>query len=94
MPFRDLRQALGDILDNIARIERFVSGLDGERFRNDERALFAVQYALLVISEAAIRLGDQAEVLCPDIPWSEIRGFGNWLRHGYDKSNRGSCGTR
>ena len=62
-----------------------MSGLDEENVRNDERALFAVQYALLVISEAASRLGDQAEALCPDVPWYEIRGIGNWLRHGYDR---------
>jgi uncharacterized protein with HEPN domain len=38
-----------------------------------------------VISEAAIRLGDQAEVLCPGLPWRNIRGIGNWLRHQYDR---------
>jgi uncharacterized protein with HEPN domain len=82
--FRDARQPLEDILENIARIERFVGGLDEPGFRQDEQARFAVQYALLVISEAARRLGAQAEGLCPDIPWAQIRGIGNRLRHGYD----------
>jgi uncharacterized protein with HEPN domain len=40
---------------------------------------------LLVISEAAIRLDDQAQLLCPGVPWPEIRGIGNWLRHAYDR---------
>jgi uncharacterized protein with HEPN domain len=39
---------------------------------------------LLIISEAAVRLKDDAELLCPGIPWREIRGSGNWLRHQYD----------
>jgi len=39
---------------------------------------------MLTISEAAIRLKDEAEVLCPGVPWRDIRGAGNWLRHQYD----------
>lgn len=65
MPFKDPQQSLEDILENIARIERFVSGLDAEDFGKSEEKQFAVQYALLAISEAAHRLGDDAERLCP-----------------------------
>ena len=39
----------------------------------------------LEISEAAIKLGALAEMHEPDIPWSAIRGFGNYLRHTYDE---------
>ena len=31
-----------------------------------------------------MKLGDAAADLCPDIPWREIRGLGNRLRHQYD----------
>jgi uncharacterized protein with HEPN domain len=24
-------------------------------------------------------------VLCPGLPWRDIRGIGNWLRHQYDQ---------
>ena len=37
------------------------------------------------ISEAAVRLGEQAERLCPGLRWRDIRGIGNWLRHQYDR---------
>ena len=30
------------------------------------------------------RKEDAAE-LCPGLPWPEIRGIGNWLRHQYDR---------
>ena len=53
----------------------------------DDKTMFSVQYALPAISGAARRLGDQAERLCPDISWGNIRGLGNWLRHGYDTIN-------
>ncbi len=84
MPFRDPRKSLNDILDNIGRTERFTAGMDFNTFQGDERAIFAVQYALLAISEAAHRLGAEAETLCPGQPWADIRGIGNRLRHGYD----------
>jgi uncharacterized protein with HEPN domain len=49
------------------------------------RKLCGCRRKLLVISEAAIRLGEEAEHLCPDVPWREIRGIGNWIRHQYDR---------
>jgi uncharacterized protein with HEPN domain len=55
-----------------------------ETFRADPKTVAAVERKLLVISEAAIRLGEQAENLCPGPPWRDIRGIGNWLRHQYD----------
>jgi uncharacterized protein with HEPN domain len=45
----------------------------------------AVERKLQTISEAAIRLGNDAERLCPGLPWNNIRGIGNWLRHQYDR---------
>jgi uncharacterized protein with HEPN domain len=84
---KDPRAALEDILEHIARIERFISGVDEQAFQADDKTMFAVQYALLAISEAAHRLGDDAEALCPGIPWGDVRGLGNRLRHGYDSIN-------
>jgi uncharacterized protein with HEPN domain len=34
---------------------------------------------------AAVRLGDQAALLCPGPPWPKIRGTGNWISHSYDR---------
>jgi uncharacterized protein with HEPN domain len=42
---------------------------------------------MAVISEAAVRLRDDAERLVPEIPWRDIRGIGNWLRHQDDRVN-------
>ena len=56
-----------------------------EDFREDPRTVAAIERKLLVISEAAIRLGAQAEAQCPEVPWREVRGIGNWLRHQYDR---------
>jgi uncharacterized protein with HEPN domain len=56
-----------------------------EAFEEDEKTIAAVERKLLVLSEAAIRLGEEAETLCPGLPWRNIRGIGNWLRHAYDR---------
>jgi len=85
MPFEDARLHLTDIVESIQSIERFVSGMDLRDYRGDERTQAAVERKLLVISEAAIRLTDEADSLCPGIPWRDIRGIGNWLRHRYDR---------
>ncbi len=85
MPFEDRQGELESILENIARIERYVSGVDEASFLVNDEKRDAVERCLQRISEAAARLGPQAEQMCPDIPWREIRGIGNWLRHGYDR---------
>jgi uncharacterized protein with HEPN domain len=76
---------LHDILDAIEMIDRFTQGFDFEGFREDPKTVAAVERKLQLISEAAVRLGDQADHLCPGQPWRNIRGMGNWLRHQYDR---------
>ena len=56
--------------------------MDLEAFRADPKTIAAVERKL---REAAIRLGQQAQTLCPGIPWNNVRGIGNWLRHRYDR---------
>ena len=84
MPSSDPVQRFVDIVENIDHIEGFTRGLDAKAFADNDQVIFAVKYALMIISEAAIRLGDAAAALRPDIPWREIRGLGNRLRHEYD----------
>lgn len=85
MPSERLRSRFEDIRENIARIERFTGGHDSASFAQDEKALFAVLHALLIISEGARKLGDDAASLAPEQPWPAIRAIGNILRHQYDE---------
>jgi uncharacterized protein with HEPN domain len=87
LPFRDPTDGLRDIRDAIDMIEGFTEGIDFEAFREDPKTVAAVERKLLVISEAAIRLGAQGPELCPDQPWHKIRGTGNWIRHQYERIN-------
>jgi uncharacterized protein with HEPN domain len=83
-PSSDPVQRFADIVESIDHNERFTRGLDGTAFAENDQAIFVVKYALMIISEAAIELGDTAAALQPNIPWREIRGIGNRLRHAYD----------
>jgi uncharacterized protein with HEPN domain len=84
LPSEKRIQQFADILENIARIERFTAGFDADGLAGNEQAFYAVLHALLIISEAARRLGNEAEALAPDQPWQSIRSLGNVLRHAYD----------
>lgn len=66
-------------------IEQFTAGMDFEAFRSHPMTVAAVERKLQIISEAAIRLADEAERLCPGVPWRDIRGIGNQLRHAYER---------
>ena len=66
-------------------IEQFTSGMSFEDFRTKPMVVAAVERKIQIISEAAIRLGDEAELRCPDQPWRDIRGIGNQLRHAYER---------
>ena len=75
-----------DILDNAAAIRRHLDHLthnDFDTFRDDELVVDAVERCLSRISEAAVRLGEAAEEEVPGVPWDDIRGLGNQLRHAY-----------
>ena len=85
MPFRDPLSSLRDIYEAIGSIERFIGDMDFSTFKVDEKTNAAVERKLLLLSEAARRLGDDAEKLCLSIPWNSIRGIGNWLRHQYGR---------
>lgn len=84
MPSSDPVQRFTDIVEAIGRIEQFTSGLNATSFAANDQVTYAVKYALMIISEATAKLGETASEIRPDIPWREIRGLGNRLRHDYD----------
>jgi len=84
LPSKDVYQRLADIIEYAERVTRYVAGRDRESFLADDMARDAVLRCLQCISEAAKKLGDEAERLMPNQPWKGIRGIGNPLRHDYD----------
>jgi uncharacterized protein with HEPN domain len=72
------------MLHGIAAVDSFLIGVDLSRYRSDLLVRSAVERQLQIITEAAFRLGDDADRLCPSVDWRGIRGLGNVLRHAYD----------
>ncbi len=81
---RDPQECLEDILENIAKIEGYLSGYSRQLFEADPRTCDATERCLERICEAVIRLGARAAELMPNQPSGAIRGMGNRLRHAYD----------
>jgi uncharacterized protein with HEPN domain len=86
MPSRhDPADSLADIVENAGRIEAYLAGKDRTALERDGMVRDAVERCLGRICEATIRLGESAEALMPGLPWRDIRGMGNRLRHAYDR---------
>ena len=84
MPFSKAPRYLQHIIENAQSIFRYTEGMKFSDFEKDRKTYDAVERCLQRITEAVIRLGEQASVLMPGQPWHWIRGFGNRLRHDYD----------
>jgi uncharacterized protein with HEPN domain len=69
MPPRDWAFRIQDILEAIAKIQRYVSGADFEIFENDEEIMDAVIHNLSVIGEAANHIPVEITARHPAIPW-------------------------
>jgi uncharacterized protein with HEPN domain len=89
LPSSKPRQRLQDIIDAIDTIRRFVTdagNVEAAMYKSQLHRL-AIERALLIIAEAATKLGSQAPELAPETPWDEVRGVGNYIRHNYDALN-------
>ncbi len=85
MPSSDPNRRLQDILENIALIEAAIAEKTFDDFVADVVLPAAVERFLQRITEAAIKLGDEMDGRYPEVRWRALRGFGNVLRHDYDK---------
>ena len=81
----DPNASIQDIVDNAERIAAYLGAKNLAEFGADPKTRDAVERCLERICEAAYRLGPRAAELMPGQPWSDIRGMGNRLRHGYDR---------
>lgn len=85
MPFRDSERHFRDILESIDHIDEFIDGLNFEAYRKDSKTKSAVERQMQILTEAAKRLGTEAEILCPGPDWKGFCGMGDILRHGYHR---------
>jgi len=80
---RDLKPVLHDILQAIERVETVTSGKTLAEFSADWRLSYIVQRAIEIISKAARPIPASHQAVRPEIPWRQVMGIGNVLRHEY-----------
>jgi uncharacterized protein with HEPN domain len=82
---RVLRPALRAIIDAIDGIENSARGQTLEDVGADRLLRHGIQRAVEIVSEAARRIPPHLQATHPEIPWAQILGIGNVLRHEYHR---------
>jgi uncharacterized protein with HEPN domain len=82
---RLVQPALCAIRDAIEGVEGAVRGKTLDDFSADWLLRHGVQRGIEIISEAARRIPTDLQASQPNIPWAQIMGIGNVLRHEYHR---------
>lgn len=80
---RDYKLYLKDILEAMEAIEKFMEGVDFDKFQIDDKTSSAVVRKLEIIGEAAKQVPDYITQRYPEIPWKEMAGMRDRLTHFY-----------
>ncbi len=85
MTERLVRPALRAILEAIDGIENATRGKTLSDYAGDWLLRHGIQRGIEIISEAARRIPADIQKTQPQIPWLQIMGIGNMLRHEYHR---------
>jgi uncharacterized protein with HEPN domain len=80
---RSAQVALTDIQSAIALAREAARHISLADFAADRIRRAATERALLTISEAVRHLPDDLTACHPHVPWKDIKGIGNFIRHEY-----------
>jgi uncharacterized protein with HEPN domain len=80
---RKIGHILHDILEAIERIEHATRGKTLQEFESSWEMRWLVQRGIEIVSEASRGIPDAAKSQRPEIPWKQVAGIGNVLRHDY-----------
>lgn len=83
MVVRSYKDYLQDILDAMNKAQSFVSSMDYEAFKDDDKTAYAVIRALEVIGEATKHVPDNVRQKYPGVPWQDMAGMRDVLIHAY-----------
>ena len=81
---RSIRQRLNDILRAIDGTADTIAGIRFDTFQTVYHMPRTVERCIEIVSEALRHIPDDIKARYPDIPWRQIAGIGNVLRHDYE----------
>ena len=84
MATASVKDRIQHVLRSIDSIEGYWAGKSFADFEGSEPFRAATERHLLIIAEAVKHIPDADKAKHADIPWRDIVGIGNILRHGYD----------
>ncbi|MBZ9852368.1 DUF86 domain-containing protein [Mesorhizobium sp. CA13] len=87
MGARRIEPILAEIMTALDGIDAATAGKTLEDFRNNWLLRHGVERGIEIISEATRHIPDDLIILAPEIPWKQVRGIGNILRHEYHKTS-------
>ncbi len=85
MPSKNPARRLEDVIEQAGYIAEYIAGMDEAALQRDRKTRDAVERCIERVIEATTKLDEDTRALLGDHPWKDLRGMGNWLRHGYDK---------
>ena len=74
---------VADMISAIEQAQSFMGDLSFSQYERDAKTQRAIERCLEVISEASRRIPPKIKKQHPKIPWTNIAGIGNVLRHDY-----------
>ncbi len=74
---------IGDILESIEKIERYVKGFTEKNFYQDSQLQDAILRRLEIMGEAVKNISQNFRIKYPEIPWKNIAGLRDVLTHEY-----------
>ena len=77
---------LTDIIESAEHVRAIMEGVTLEMLTTDWRARWVVERGIEIISEASKHLPDDLKARHPNIPWRQVAGIGNILRHDYRRT--------
>jgi uncharacterized protein with HEPN domain len=78
---RELSLRLSDIIDASERLRKLLDGVSLEDFEADWQKQWLVERGVEITSEASRHLPEELKLRHPHIPWRNVAGIGNVLRH-------------
>lgn len=81
---RSVQLRLADIRGEIALLRAMMARHSVPEILADPILLRATERCFMIISEASRHVPEEMRLAEPKIPWADIRGIGNFVRHEYD----------
>jgi uncharacterized protein with HEPN domain len=71
------------MVQSLADVQAFCTGMDEQKFSDDLRTIYAVQRAFEILGAAAKHIPPEVRASHPEVEWRSVAGFRDVLAHAY-----------